>query len=73
MTWKGCGRKRRWHNLGHYHGICTEGLKKITKSLTQDIRSPGQDLNPGPAEYEARVLATRPRRSVYGMVYFYFR
>jgi hypothetical protein len=39
-------------------------LKKITKKLSQDSLSPGRDLNPGPPEHEARVLITRPRRSV---------
>jgi hypothetical protein len=29
-----------------------------------DSRSPGLDLNLGPAEYEAAVLTTRPQRSV---------
>jgi hypothetical protein len=30
------------------------------KSLSQDSRSPGWDLNPGPAKYEAGVLTTQP-------------
>jgi hypothetical protein len=29
-------------------GICLEGLRKTTKKLSQDIRSPGYDLNLGP-------------------------
>jgi hypothetical protein len=33
------------------------------KTLGQDSRSPGRDLNPGSPEYEAGVLITRPRRS----------
>jgi hypothetical protein len=64
MNWKGCGRKRSWPNLRYYPGTRLEGVRKTTKSLSQDSRSPGRDLNPGPAEYEARVLTTRPRRSV---------
>jgi hypothetical protein len=40
-------------------GICQEGLSKMKKDLSQDIRSPCQDLNPGPPEYEAEM-----RRSV---------
>jgi hypothetical protein len=36
----------------------------MTKNLSQDSRSPGRDLKPGPPEYEAGVLTTRPRRSV---------
>jgi hypothetical protein len=54
MNWKGCG-------------ICLEGLRKTTKNLSQDSRSPGRDLNPGPPEYEAGVLTTRPRRLVVHM------
>jgi hypothetical protein len=30
----------------------------------QERRSPGRDLNPGRAAYEAEALPTRPRRSV---------
>jgi hypothetical protein len=33
------------------------GLRRITKNLSQDSRSPGRDLNPGPPEYEAGELA----------------
>jgi hypothetical protein len=31
------------------------------KTLTQDIQSPGQDLNPGPQKYKAHVLTTQPQ------------
>jgi hypothetical protein len=34
--------------------------------LSQDCRSPGRDLNLGPAEYKVGLLTTRPRRSVLG-------
>jgi hypothetical protein len=34
------------------------------KNFSQDSRSPGRDLKPGPAEYETGVLTTQPRRSV---------
>jgi hypothetical protein len=30
------------------------------KNLSQDRRSPGHDLNPGPPEYDVRGLTTRP-------------
>jgi hypothetical protein len=53
-----------WPNFRYYLGICLEGLRKTTKNLSQVSRSPGRDLNPGPPEYEAGVLTTRPRRSV---------
>jgi hypothetical protein len=45
--------------------IRLEERKENTKILSQDNRSPGRDLNPVPPEYEAGVLTTRPRRSVY--------
>jgi hypothetical protein len=71
MNWKGCGKKRSWPNLRLYPRICLEGLRKTTKNLSQDSRYPGRDLKPGPPEYEAGALTTRPRRSVnmkYGTV-----
>jgi hypothetical protein len=64
MKWKGWERKLSWPNLKYYPGICLEGLRKTTKNIGQDSRSPGPDLNSGPPEYEAGVLATRPRSSV---------
>jgi hypothetical protein len=48
----------------HYPRIYLEGLKKTTKSLSQDTRSPSRNLNPGPPEYEAGVLTTRPQGSI---------
>jgi hypothetical protein len=56
INWKGCERKRSWPNLRHCPGICLDGLRKTTKNLGQDSRSPGPDLNLGPPEYEAGVL-----------------
>jgi hypothetical protein len=41
-----------------------ERLKKTVKDLSQDSRSLILDLNAGPSKYEARVLTSRPRRSV---------
>jgi hypothetical protein len=52
-----------WRNLRYYPGVCLENLRKTMKNLSQDSRSPGQDLDPGPPKYEAGVLTTRPRRS----------
>jgi hypothetical protein len=52
-----------------YTSICLEGLRKITKKLSQDSRSPVRDLNPGPRKYEAEVLTIRPRRSVVGVLW----
>jgi hypothetical protein len=45
---------------------CLEGLKKTMKGPSQDSQSPGQDLNPGPREYESGALTTGPRCSVVG-------
>jgi hypothetical protein len=32
----------------YYPGICLEGLRKTAENLSQNSRSPGRDLNPGP-------------------------
>jgi hypothetical protein len=40
---------------------CTIGTEENYE--TQNFRSPGRDLNPGPAEYETGVLTTRPWHS----------
>jgi hypothetical protein len=57
MNWKGCGRKWSWPAFAwRYWGK--------PRKLRQDSRSPGRDLNPGPPEYEAGLLTTRPWRSV---------
>jgi hypothetical protein len=42
-----------------------DGMRKTTKTLSQDSRSSGRDLNPGPPVYEAGVLTTRTRRKVF--------
>jgi hypothetical protein len=64
-NWKESWRKRPWPNLRYCPGICLQGLRKTTRNLNQDSRSPQRDLNPGPLEYEAGVLISRPRSSVY--------
>jgi hypothetical protein len=50
--------------LRYYPGIRLEGLRKTTKNLSKDSRSPGRDLNLGPPEYEAGVSITQQRRSI---------
>jgi hypothetical protein len=35
------------------------------EQLSQDSLSPGRDLNPGPPQYDAGVLTSRPRRTSY--------
>jgi hypothetical protein len=44
--------------------LAEEELRKTTKNLSQDNRTPGRNLNPGPSEYQTEVLTTRLRRSV---------
>jgi hypothetical protein len=39
--------------LLYYAGICLKGLTKTMGILSQDSRSPGRDLNPGPTEYDS--------------------
>jgi hypothetical protein len=50
-------RNWSWSNLllAYYLGICIERPRKTTKTLSQDSRSPGRDLNQGPPKYETRV------------------
>jgi hypothetical protein len=44
--------------------IFVEGIRKSMRYLSKDNRSPVRDLKAGPPEYEAGILAVRPRRSV---------
>jgi hypothetical protein len=44
--------------LRYYPGICLEELRKTMKSLSQDSRSQGRDLNPGPPECEGVLKTT---------------
>jgi hypothetical protein len=48
----------------YYPGIFLDGLRKTSKTLSQDSRSLGRNLDPGPPEYEAGVLTTRQQGSV---------
>jgi hypothetical protein len=50
--------------LWYYLGIRLEGLRKITKILTQDNLSPELRYETGPPEHEAGVTTNWPRRSV---------
>jgi hypothetical protein len=40
------------------------GTEENHVNQSQESRSTGQDLNPGPPEYEAGALTTRPPRSI---------
>jgi hypothetical protein len=59
VNWNGCGRRRSWPNLRYCVSIYLDGLMKTTNTFSQDSRSPGQDLNLGPLDYEARLLITQ--------------
>jgi hypothetical protein len=39
-------------------------LSKTTKNLSLGCLSLGRDLNPGPPEYEAEVLTSRPEQAM---------
>jgi hypothetical protein len=67
MNCKGFGRKWSRPNfkvLG-YPGIPLEGLRKTTKPLNQNSRSPGPRIEPGTSRIEAGMLTIRPRPSVF--------
>jgi hypothetical protein len=64
VNWKGFGMKWSLYNFKVLSRISPGGTDVNTKNLIQDSRSAGQNLNLGPPEYKAGVLATRPRRSV---------
>jgi hypothetical protein len=70
-NWKGNGNKQSRPNLwwAYYLDIFLEELRKTTKSLSQDRRSSGRDLNPKSPEYEVGMLISKPRHS---MCYGYF-
>jgi hypothetical protein len=41
------------------------GTEETHENLNQNSRSPVRELKPGPPDYEAGMLTTQPRRSVY--------
>jgi hypothetical protein len=64
MNWRVCEESGHGPNLRYYPGLCLEVLSKNTRNLSQDSQSLGRELDPGPPEYNAGVLTTRPRHSV---------
>jgi hypothetical protein len=50
--------------LRPYPDFRLEGLRKPTKTFSEDRRSPDRDLNSGRLEYKAGVLTSRQHRSV---------
>jgi hypothetical protein len=61
---KGFGRKRSWPNCKVLSRNLSGEIEKNHENLSQNNRSPGRDLKPGPPAYEAGVLTSRQRRSV---------
>jgi hypothetical protein len=43
--------KRSWPDLSFSLGLCLEDLRKNKRNFSQDSRSPGLDLKPGPDDY----------------------
>jgi hypothetical protein len=56
VNWKGCGRKWSLLNLRHFWNLPGGTLRKTTKPLFQDSRSPCRDVNLRPPAYEAQQL-----------------
>jgi hypothetical protein len=52
----GFGRKRPWPNLRYYPGISMKGLRKITKKISQDSRSPGPKIEAGISRIRSRSV-----------------
>jgi hypothetical protein len=64
VNWKGCEMKQSLPNLRYYPNICLKELRKTTKNFSQINRFQSRDFNPGPPEYEAGALTTRPDHSI---------
>jgi len=64
MNWKDWVGNGRGLFLRYYLSIRLGRPRKTTKTSISIARRRGPDLNPGPSEYEAGVLRTRPRLSV---------
>jgi hypothetical protein len=64
------GRKLTWPNTKELTRHSTDRTEE-NHEKPQGSRSLGRNLNPGPPEYEAGVLTTRPRRSVSGYDMYY--
>jgi hypothetical protein len=59
INWKGFGRKRSRPNLRYHLGIFPGGTEKNHERI-QSSWSLDREFNPGPSEYEAELLNTRP-------------
>jgi hypothetical protein len=64
MNWKGFGRKRSWPNFKVLFPNSPGVTSEYHENFSYDSRSPGQDLKPGPPEYEEEVITIQLRRFV---------
>jgi hypothetical protein len=64
MNWKECGRKRSGGNF-KVQAMNLPGGTEESHEDPQDNRSAGRDVKLEPPEYEAEMLTTQPRRSVW--------
>jgi hypothetical protein len=64
MIWKGFGRKLSWPNFKPLSQHSSGGTQEDYLNLSQESRSLGLDLNPGPPEYEAVMLLLAPSQEV---------
>jgi hypothetical protein len=63
MNLKGCVSKRMWSNFNVLSRTVVGETEENHDIISQDIRCSGRDMKPGPPEYEAGMLTTRPQRS----------
>jgi hypothetical protein len=61
MNWKGFVRKQPCSDVKVLPHHSSGGPEENHEKLSQDTMSADRDLNPGPPEYEAGALTTRPR------------
>jgi hypothetical protein len=61
VNWKGFRGKGSLPSFWYYPGFRLEDRGKPRKTSIRIAGHRGQDLNPGPKEYEAGVLITRPQ------------
>jgi hypothetical protein len=64
INWKGFRRKKLWHNLKHYTGVCLDWLQKTTKILKHFNRYLRQGLKFGHPKYKFGVVSTGKQRDV---------
>jgi hypothetical protein len=64
MNWKVFCRKRSWPNFKVLSRHSPGELRKTAKTSIRIAGCLSLDSKPGPTDYEAEVLTTRPRRLI---------